>query len=59
MRNTRSSKKSRSPKLKRYLIAKIFLHSIHLFLILFAQTNVLAGSVDADAGTDCTIGWRI
>lgn len=59
MRNTRSSKKSHPPRLIRYLIAKIFLHGIHIFLILFAQNNVLAGSVDSDPGTDCTIGRKV
>ena len=59
MRNTRSSKKSRYPRLKRYRIAKIFLHGFHLFLILFAQTSVIAGPVNANPGTDCTIGRKV
>ncbi|MDA9981550.1 endonuclease/exonuclease/phosphatase family protein [Gammaproteobacteria bacterium] len=59
MRYTQSSKKTRCHRLKRYLIAKIFLHGIHLFLILFAQTNVIAGSVDTAAGNDCRIGRSV
>lgn len=45
MRIAHNLKHSRPPQVKPHLIAKIFIHGTPLCLLLFAQTNVLAGPV--------------
>lgn len=56
MRFPQGSKNSRYRRFKHSLTLKIFLHGIQLFLILFAQTNVLAGSPNGRPAADCSIG---